>query len=81
MIDSDNIFFAFNSPQSIPKLIFYIFDNYEAFHSFNLKLVQLSCEIVRNFVLLDNYFTDLLTEVQIGHRKTSKFGPGRSLER
>ena len=38
---------------------------------------QLSCEKVLNFVLLDNYFTDLFTEVQIRHRKFFKFGPGR----
>ena len=34
-----------------------------------------------NIVLLDNYFTDLFTEVQIRYRKTFKFGPGRLLER
>ena len=30
-----------------------------------------------NFVLLDNSFSDLFTEVQIRYQKTFKFGPGR----
>ena len=40
-----------------------------------------ACEKALNFVLLDNYFTDPLTEVQIRYRNTCKFGPGRFLER
>ena len=34
-----------------------------------------------NIVLLDNYFTDHFTEVQIWNWKTFKFGAGRFLER
>ena len=30
-----------------------------------------------NFVLLDNYFSELLTEVQIWYRTALKLGPGR----
>ena len=45
------------------------------------KSCNLSCKKVLNFVLLDNYFTDLFTEVQIQYRKTFKFGPERFLER
>ena len=74
--------FASDSPQSPSNLIFLDnFGNYEAFHSFNLKSKQLSREKVLNFVLLDNYFTDLFTEVQLRHRKTFMFSPGRFLER
>ena len=50
-------------------------------HSFNLKVEQLSCEKVQYFVLLDNYFNVIFTEVQIWYRKTFKFGPGVFLER
>ena len=29
------------------------------------------------FVLLDNYFSDIFTEVEIWYRKIFKLGPGR----
>ena len=71
-----------NSPQPPPNSIPWIVRQPLGLsHSFNLKLEQLSCEKVLNFVLLDNYFTDLFTEVQIQYRKTFKFGPERFLER
>ena len=54
------------------------FSNYEAFRTVS---EQLSYEKVLNFVLLDNYFTDLFTDVQIRYRKTFKFGPERFSER
>ena len=50
-------------------------------HSFKLKLEQLSRKKVLNFVLLDNYFTDFFTVVQIRYRKIFKFVPGRFLAR
>ena len=74
--------FDSNSPQSPSNLIFRQFRKLWGFsHSFNLKLEQLSYEKVLNFVLLDNYFNNLFTEVKIRYRKTFKFGPGRFLER
>ena len=81
MIVSGNSFFDSNSPQSPSNLIFDNFGNYEAFRSFNLKLEQLSCQKVLHFVLLDNCFTDLFTEVQIPYGQAFKFCPGRFLER
>ena len=45
-----------------------LFDNYgnsKAFHSFNLKLEQLSSKKVLKFALLCNCFSDLFTEVEI----------------
>ena len=77
-------FFDSNSPQSPSNLIFDNFSNYEAFHSFNLKLEQLSCQKVLHFVLLDNcfgYHRYLFTEVQIPYGQAFKFCPGRFLER
>ena len=40
---------------------------------FNLKLEHLICKKALNFVLLDNDFPDLFTEVQIWYWKPSKF--------
>ena len=68
-------FFACNLPQSLSNFLDN-FGNYGAFHTVSLKLEQQSYEKVLNFALLDNYFTDLFTEVQIRYRKTFKFGPG-----
>ena len=43
---------------------------------FNLKLEQLICKKVPKFVLLDNYFPDLFTNLQIWYGKSFKFGLG-----
>ena len=40
------------------------------FTQFRLELEQLSSQKLLSFVLLDNYFTDPLTEVQIWYQKT-----------
>ena len=75
-------FLASNSLQSSSNLFFGQFWELQGFlQSFNLKLEQLSCGKVLNFVLLDSYSTDLFAEIQIPYRKTFKFGPGRFLER
>ena len=48
------------------KLNFFdIFGNSKAFHTFNLKLEQLSGKKVLKFPLLVNCFSDLFTEVEI----------------
>ena len=39
-----------------------------------MKLEQLNYKKTLKFVLLDNYFPDLFTEVQIGYWKPFKFG-------
>ena len=76
-------FFVSNLPQCLFKLNFLVnFGNYDAFHTASiLRLEQLSYKKVLDFVLLDNYFTDLFAEVKTRYRKTFKFGPGRFLER
>ena len=50
-------------------------------YSFNLKLEQLIFKKALKFVLLDNYFPDLFTEVQIWHWKPFKFGLWRSFKK
>ena len=81
-------FFASYSPQPPLNLILWtILVTMRLFTQFHFKIAKLqkscnlSCKKVLNFVLLDNYFTDLFTEVQIQYRKTFKFGPERFLER
>ena len=51
------------------------------FTQFRLELEQLSTQKLLSFVLLDNYFTDPLIEVQIWYQKTFEFCPGHFLER
>ena len=53
----------------------------QLWHSFNLKLKQLICKKVLKFVLLDSYFPDHFTELQIWNWKYLKFRLGRFLER
>ena len=74
--------FGSNSSQSSSNLILWTnLVTMRFFTQFQLKLEQLSCKKVLNFILLDNYFADLFTEIQIRYPKTFKFGPGRFLER
>ena len=75
-------FFACNFPQSLSSLILWkILVNMKFSHSYSLKLDQLSCEKVLNFSLLDNYFTNVFTEVKIRCPIIFRFGPGYFLER
>ena len=75
MIVSENNFLLLTSLSTLQTNFFDNFSNYEAFHIVsNLKLEQLSCKRVPNFVVVDNYFTDLFTEVQRQYRKTINFG-------
>ena len=65
-----------NSSFTTSSLIYLtIFVNLRPRHSFILKLEQLICKEVPKFVLLDNYFSDLFTNVQIWYWKPFKFGP------
>ena len=69
---------ASESPQTPSNLIcLTIFVILGPWHSFNLKLEQLICKKALKFVLLDNYFPDLFTEVQIWYLKPFNFGLGR----
>ena len=45
------------------------------FTQFQFKIKATKSRKKLNFVLHDNYFTDLFTEVQIRYRKTFKFSP------
>ena len=57
-------FFSSNLPPDLFKLnLFDNYDNSKAFHIFNLKLEQLSCEKVLKFALFCNSFSDIFTEV------------------
>ena len=44
---------------------------------FQIKIRATKLEKVLNFALIDNYFSNLFTEVQNRHRKTFTFGLGR----
>ena len=52
-----------NSPYTPFK--FYLSGNFHKSRAFNLKLEKLICKKVLTFVVLDNYFSDLLTDGQI----------------
>ena len=45
-------------------------------HSFNLKPTPVICKKVLGFISLDNYFTDLFTEVQIWYWNPFKLDRG-----
>ena len=62
---SGNNFLLLTCPDPFKLDFFDNFGNSKAFHSFNLKLEQLSCKKVLNFALLGNCFSDLFTEVEI----------------
>ena len=55
---------------------FDLFENFGISKTFNLKLEQLICKKVLKVVLLDNYFPDLFSNVQIWYWKPFKFGEG-----
>ena len=75
-------FFASNLPQASSNLIFWtILVTMRLYTQFQLKIRATKLQKVLDFVLLDNNFTNVITEVQILYRKTFKFGPGRFLER
>ena len=58
--------FASNSPQTPLKMIsLTVLGTLRTLIQFSLKLEQLICKKVLKLVLLDNYFSDLFTEVQI----------------
>ena len=58
-------FFDSNPPQTSLNLSYLtILVTLSVSPCFNLKLEQISCKKVQKFVLLDNCFSDLLTEVE-----------------
>ena len=50
-------------------------------HSFNVRLEQLICKNALKFVILNDYFSNLFTEVLISYWKPFKFGLGRSFRK
>ena len=75
-------FFASDSPQAPSNSIFWTTLVTLRFSTqFQLKIRATKFQKVLNFVLLDNYFTDLSTEVEIRYQKTFKFAPRSFLER
>ena len=78
MIVSGNSFFASNLPQSPSNLIFWtILVTMRFFTQFQIRIRATRLRKSANFILLDSYFTDPFTEVQIRYRKTFKFGQER----
>ena len=68
MTVSGNSFFDYNLPQSPSNLSFWTtLVTMRFFTQFQLKIQQLSRKKVLNFVLFDNDFHDLFTEVQSGY--------------
>ena len=69
---------ASNWPQPPSNLIIWTISvTMKLFTQLQFKIRATNCEKVLNFVLLDNYFTDYFTGVQIRHRINFEFGPGR----
>ena len=46
------------------------------FLQFQTKITTINLQKVRNCLFLENYFSDLFTEIQILYWKAFKFGPG-----
>ena len=79
MVVSGNRFLLLLSPGPFKLDLLDNFSNSQIMKpSFNLKLERLSCKKVLKFVLLDSFFFDLFTEVQIWYCKAFQFGLGRS---
>ena len=78
MIVSGNSFFASNLPQSPSNLILWtILVTMRFFTQFQIRIRATRLRKSANSILLDNYFTDLFTEIQIRYRRTFKLGQGR----
>ena len=61
------LFLILTRPRPIQTYFFDIFGNSKAFHTFNLKLEQLSGKEVLTFALLVNCFPDLFIAVEISY--------------
>ena len=71
-------FFTSNLPQYPSDLILWtILVTIRLFAQFQIRIRATRLHKSANFILLDNYFTNLFTEVQIRYRKTFKFGQER----
>ena len=74
-------FFVSNSSESPPNLNVWIISlTMRLSTQFQFKIKSNSVEKKATFVLLDNYFTDIFSEVQIRYRKSLKFRPEHFLE-
>ena len=74
-------FFVFNIPQSPSNLnLWTISLTMRLFRQFQFKINAIKLQKELYFLLVDNYFTNLFSEVQIRYRKAFKFGPVQILE-
>ena len=76
-----NIFLLLTRPNPLKRNFCTIYVTMRLFKQFQFTIRQLSCEKMLTFDVLDNYFSDLFTEVQIRYQKTFKFNPRHLFER
>ena len=67
LLSLEAFFLILTRPRPIQTYFFDIFGNSKAFHTFNLKLEQLSGKEVLTFALLVNCFPDLFIAVEISY--------------
>ena len=78
MIVSGNSFYASNLPQSpSDSILWTILVTMRLFTQLQIRIRATRLRKSTNSILLDNYFTDPFTEIQIRYRRTFKLGQGR----